>query len=238
VDLKQADYDIAVAAVAKAEALLKQADLQLSYTKVTSPINGRISRRYVDKGNLVGSGEKTLLTRVVRFDPIYVYSNISETLLSQILKKAGKTDQDRREVNAKLFVGLADEEGYPHEGVLNFIDNRLDATTGTAQIRGTVPNKNRLLYPGMFVRIRIPSIEETPSLLVYEKAIGTDLGGKFVLVVGQDNVIERRYVKLGQLYEDRRVIEEGLEAEDRYIYKGIQRARPGLPVTPKKESGD
>ncbi|MHC5158637.1 MAG: efflux RND transporter periplasmic adaptor subunit [Planctomycetota bacterium] len=238
VDLKQADYDIAVAAVAKAEALLKQADLQLSYTKVTSPINGRISRRYVDKGNLVGSGEKTLLTRVVRFDPIYVYSNISETILSQILKKAGKTDQDRREVNAKLFVGLADEEGYPHEGVLNFIDNRLDATTGTAQIRGTVPNKNRLLYPGMFVRIRIPSIEETPSLLVYEKAIGTDLGGKFVLVVGQDNVIERRYVKLGQLYEDRRVIEEGLEAEDRYIYKGIQRARPGLPVTPKKESGD
>jgi multidrug efflux pump subunit AcrA (membrane-fusion protein) len=88
----------------------------------------------------------------------------------------------------------------------------------------------------MFVRIRIPSIEETPSLLVYEKAIGTDLGGKFVLVVGQDNIVERRYVKLGQLYEDRRVIEKGLEATDRYVYKGIQRARPGLPVTPKQES--
>ena len=236
VDLKQADYDIAVAAVAKAEALLKQAKLQLSYTTVTSPITGRISRRYVDKGNLVGSGEKTLLTRVVRFDPIYVYSNISETLLSQMLKKAGKTSQERRKAKLKFNIGLATEEGFPHEGLIDFVDNRLDETTGTAQIRGVVPNENGLLYPGMFVRMRAPSLEETAALLVYEKAIGTDLGGKFVLVVGQDNVVERRYVKLGQLYEDRRVIEKGLEAEDRYIYKGIQRARPGLPVTPKQES--
>ena len=236
VDLKQADYDIAVASVAKAEALLKQAKLQLSYTTITSPVTGRISRRYVDKGNLVGSGEKTLLTRVVRFDPIYVYSNISETLLSQMLKKAGKTSQERSKAKLKFNIGLATEEGFPHEGLIDFVDNRLDETTGTAQIRGVVPNENGLLYPGMFVRMRAPSLEETAALLVYEKAIGTDLGGKFVLVVGQDNVVERRYVKLGQLYEDRRVIEKGLEAEDRYIYKGIQRARPGLPVTPKQES--
>ncbi|MHC5155847.1 MAG: efflux RND transporter periplasmic adaptor subunit [Planctomycetota bacterium] len=237
VDLKRAERDIAVASVAKAEAALKQAELQLSYTTVTSPVTGRISRHYVDEGNLVGSGEKTLLTRVVRFNPIYAYSNISEALLSQILKKSGQTDDDRRKLNAKLFVGLADEEGYPHEGILNFIDNQLDATTGTVQIRGTVPNENRLLYPGMFIRIRIPSLTETPSLLVHEKAIGTDLGGKFVLVVGEeDNVVERRYVKLGQLYDDRRVIEDGLDASDRYIYKGVQRARPGLPVTPKEES--
>jgi RND family efflux transporter MFP subunit len=237
VDLKRAERDIAVASVAKAEAALKQAELQLSYTTVTSPVTGRISRHYVDEGNLVGSGEKTLLTRVVRFNPIYAYSNISEALLSQILKKSGQTDEDRRKLNAKLFVGLADEEGYPHEGILNFIDNQLDATTGTVQIRGTVPNENRLLYPGMFIRIRIPSLTETPSLLVHEKAIGTDLGGKFVLVVGEeDNVVERRYVKLGQLYDDRRVIEDGLDASDRYIYKGVQRARPGLPVTPKEES--
>ena len=237
VDLKRAERDIAVASVAQAEAALKQAELQLSYTTVTSPVTGRVSRRFVDVGNLVSPGQNTLLTRVVAFDPMYVYSNISETLLSQMLKKSGQTDQERRKVNAKLFVGLADEDGYPHEGVINFIDNRLDATTGTAQIRGTVPNEKRLLYPGMFVRIRIPSIEETPSLLVYEKAIGTDLGGKFVLVVGgEDNVVERRYVKLGQLYENMRVVEKGLEATDRYIYKGIQRARPGLPVTPKQES--
>ncbi|MHC5198576.1 MAG: efflux RND transporter periplasmic adaptor subunit, partial [Planctomycetota bacterium] len=110
VDLKRAERDIAVASVAKAEAALKQAELQLSYTTVTSPVTGRISRHYVDEGNLVGSGEKTLLTRVVRFNPIYAYSNISEALLSQILKKSGQTDDDRRKLNAKLFVGLADEE--------------------------------------------------------------------------------------------------------------------------------
>jgi RND family efflux transporter MFP subunit len=236
VDLKQADYDIAVAAVAKAEALLKQAKLQLSYTTITSPVTGRISRRYVDKGNLVGSGEKTLLTRVVRFDPIYVYSNISETLLSQMLKKAGKTSQERRKAKLKFNIGLATEEGFPHEGLIDFIDNRLDETTGTVQIRGVVPNENGLLYPGMFVRMRAPSLDETAALLVHEKAVGTDLGGKFILIVGQDNIVERRYVKLGQLYEDRRVIEKGLKATDRYIYKGIQRARPGMPVTPKEES--
>jgi RND family efflux transporter MFP subunit len=236
VDLKRADRDIAVASVAQAKALLKQAELQLSYTTITSPVTGRISRRYVDKGNLVGSGEKTLLTRVVAFDPIYVYSNISETLLSQMLKKAGKTSQERSEAKLKFNIGLATEEGFPHEGLIDFVDNRLDETTGTVQIRGVVPNENRLLYPGMFVRIRIPSIQETQSLLVYEKAIGTDLGGKFILIVGKDNIVERRYVKLGQLYEDMRVIEKGLEATDRYIYKGIQRARPGMPVTPKEES--
>ena len=235
VDLKRADRDIAVASVANAEAALKQAELQLSYTTVTSPVTGRVSRSYVDVGNLVGSGERTLLTRVVRFDPMYAYSNISEALLSQILKKAGQTDEDRREVNAKLFVGLIDEEGYPHEGVLNFIDNQLDAATGTVQIRGTVPNENRLLYPGMFVRIRIPSLREMEVLKIHEKAIGTDLGGKFVLVVDDDNIVERRYVELGQQYDDMRVIEKGLEETDRYIYKGIQRARPGLPVTPKED---
>ena len=235
VDLKRAERDIAVASVANAEAILKQAELQLSYTTVTSPVTGRVSRSYVDVGNLVGSGESTLLTRVVQFDPTYVYSNISEALLSQILKRAGKTDKERREVNAKLYIGLIDEEGYPHEGVLNFIDNRLDAATGTVQIRGTVPNEDRLLYPGMFVRIRIPSLRETEVLKVHEKAIGTDLGGKFVLVVDDDNIVERRYVKLGQQYDDMRVIEDGIDEDDRYIYKGIQRARPGLPVTPEEE---
>jgi RND family efflux transporter MFP subunit len=235
VDLKRAERDIAIASVANAEATLKQAELQLSYTTVTSPVTGRVSRSYVDVGNLVGSSEKTLLTRVVQFDPMYVYSNISEALLSQILKKAGKSDEERRKVNAKLFVGLIDEEGYPHEGVLNYIDNQLDANTGTVQIRGTVPNEERLLYPGMFVRIRIPSLTEMEVLKVHEKAIGTDLGGKFVLVVDDDDIVERRYVKLGQQYDDMRVIEDGIDEDDRYIYKGIQRARPGLPVTPEEE---
>lgn len=235
-DLKEAERDIAVAAVANAEAALKQAKLQLSYTTVTSPVTGRVSRRFVDVGNLVSPTKNTLLTRVVAFDPMYVYSNISERLLTELLRKSGKTDEERRKSGAKMMIGLSDEKDFSHEGALNFFDNRIDEATGTVQIRGTVPNKQRLLYPGMFVQIRIPSLRETPSLLIHEKAIGTDLGGKFVLVVtGEDNTVDRRYVKLGQLYDDMRVIEEGLEAEDFYIYKGLQRARPGLPVTPKVE---
>ena len=234
VDLKKAERDIAKASVANAQASLKQVNLQLSYTTVTSPIAGRISRNYVDVGNLVGSGEKTLLTRVVRFDPIYVYSNISETQLISFLKKSGKTDQQRRASGAKLYIGLADEDGFPHEGVLNYIDNQLDPTTGTVQIRAELENKERLLYPGMFVRIRIPSLDETAALLVSEKAIGTDLGGKFILIVGENNIVEHRYVTPGQLYDDMRVIEEGIKPGERYIAKGIQRARPGLPVTPKE----
>ncbi len=234
VDLKRAERDIAKAAVAQAKASLEQANLQLSYTTVTSPITGRISRRYVDVGNLVGAGEKTLLTRVVHFDPMYVYFNLSETQLIRFLKKSGKTDQGRRTSGAKLYIGLADEDGFPHEGIINYIDNQLDSTTGTVQIRAELENKERIFYPGMFVRIRIPSFEETAALLVSEKAIGTDLGGKFVLIVGENNIVKHRYVKRGQLYEDMRVIEEGIKSGERYIVKGLQRARPGLPVTPKE----
>ncbi|MHC5102627.1 MAG: efflux RND transporter periplasmic adaptor subunit [Planctomycetota bacterium] len=236
VDLKRADRDIAVASVANAEAALKQAELQLSYTTVTSPVTGRVSRRFVDAGNLVSPTQNTLLTRVVAFDPMYVYFNISERLLSQILRRSGKTDEERRQSGAKMMIGLSDESDFSHEGTIDFIDNRVDATTGTVQLRGEVPNKNRLLYPGMFVRIRIPSRQETPSLLVHEKAIGTDLGGKYVWVVDEKNVVDRRYVTPGQMYDDMRVITEGLEATDRYIYKGIQRARPGMPVTPREQS--
>ena len=236
VDLKQADRDIAVASVANAEAVLKQAELQLSYTTVTSPVTGRVSRRFVDVGNLVSPTQNTLLTRVVSFDPMYVYFNISERLLSQILRKSGQTDEERRNSNAKMMIGLSGERDFPYEGTIDFIDNRVDETTGTVQLRGEVPNKNRFLYPGMFVRIRIPSRQETPSLLVHEKAIGTDLGGKYIWTVDEDNVVGRSYVTPGLLYDDMRVITEGLEATDRYIYKGIQRARPGMPVTPKEES--
>ena len=235
VDLKRAERDVAVASVANAEAALEQAELQLSYTTVTSPVTGRVSRRFVDVGNLVSPTQNTLLTRVIAFDPMYVYFNISERLLSQILRKSGKTDEERRKSGAKMMIGLSGERDFPHEGTLNFIDNRVDQATGTVQLRGEVPNKNRFLYPGMFVRIRIPSLTETPSLLVYEKAIGTDLGGKYIWIVDENDVVDRRYVTLGLLYDDMRVITEGLEATDRYIYKGIQRARPGMPVTPKEE---
>ncbi len=239
VDLKRAERNVAKAAVAKAEASLDQANLQLSYTKVTSPISGRVSRTLVDPGNLVGPGETTLLTRVVNLDPMYVYSNISERLLVDILQRVKeKTGQENKD-NVEIFVGLVGDEGYPHKGKLNFFDNILDQETGTVQIRGVLPNDSGLLYPGMFVRMRIPQKKPVDAILVKEIAIGTDLGGKFLLVVDDQNMVQRRYIETGQQFDDLRVVKDstdpnkGMKANDRYIVKGLQRARPGRPVTPK-----
>lgn len=233
-DLKEAQRDIAKAAVAQAQAMLMQAQLQLDYTDVKSPITGKISRAFVGEGNLVGSGEKTLLARVVRFDSMYAYFSLSETALIEYLKRISENASDVKSSEVKFFVSL-DGQDYSHEGVIDYLDNEINPKTGTIQIRGIVPNGRSLLYPGMFVKIRISSPEESEARLVFETAIGTDLDGKYVLVVGNDNVVERRYVKTGQLYGQMRAIENGLDGTESYIFKGTQRARPGLPVTPIPE---
>jgi RND family efflux transporter MFP subunit len=132
-----------------------------------------------------------------------------------------------------VFLGLDDETGWPHEGVIDYVDNTVDASTGTIQLRGSFPNPTGKLFPGLFARIRVPVGEIEDAVLVNEDAIGTDLGGKFVLVVGADDMVELRHVELGPLQQDgTRVILSGLEASERYIVNGLQRARPGLPVTP------
>jgi RND family efflux transporter MFP subunit len=233
-DLKEAQRDVAKAAVAQAQAMLMQAQLQLDYTEVKTPIAGKISRAFVGEGNLVGSGEKTLLARVVRFDSMHAYFSLSETALIEYLKRVSKNASDKKSSKVKFLVSL-DGQDYSHEGVIDYLDNELNPKTGTIQVRGIVPNDRNLLYPGMFVKIRIPSPEESVARLVFETAIGTDLGGKYVLVVGNDNIVERRYVKAGQLYGQMRAIEDGLDGTERYIFKGTQRARPGLPVTPVAE---
>jgi multidrug efflux pump subunit AcrA (membrane-fusion protein) len=198
VDLRRAERDIATAAVSQARAALVDAELLLGYTKVTSPIDGRTSRQYVDVGNLVGSGEKTLLTRVVKLDPMHVYFDMSESLLLKFLKRAEETGRRRRQTDVKFHVALADEDDYVH--------------------------------------IRVKELEETPSLLIRESAIGTDLGGKFLLILGENNIIQRRYVQLGQLFGQMRAIREGIQPNESYVASGIQRARPGLPATPKEEA--
>jgi RND family efflux transporter MFP subunit len=236
VDLRRAERDIAAAAVSQARAALVDAELLLGYTKVTSPIDGRTSRQYVDVGNLVGSGEKTLLTRVVKLDPMHVYFDMSESLLLTFLKKAEETGRRRRQTDVKFHVALADEDDYVHGGMLDYIDNQVDPDTGTVEVRGVLSNDRRLFYPGMFVRIRVKELKETHSLLIRESAIGTDLGGKFLLILGENNIIERRYVKLGQLFGQMRAVEEGIERHEQYVANGIQRARPGLPVTAKEEA--
>lgn len=237
VDKAAADVKTAEANLAAARAGLVNAELELSYTQVRSPISGLVSRNLVDLGNLVGSGENTLLTTVNRVDPVYAYFDVSEAIMLGALSEQGGTLGEgavaEERPPAPVFLGLDDEEGWPHEGVIDYYDNTVDSSTGTIRVRGNFPNPTSKLYPGLFARIRVPVGDILGAVLVDENAIGTDLGGKFVLTVGSDNVVELRHLQIGALQEDgMRVVLSGLEANERYIVNGLQRARPGLPVTP------
>jgi len=239
VDRARADVQQAEANLLGAHAALKQAELDVSYTEVRSPITGRASRRQVDIGNLVGSGENTLLTTVAQMDPIYGYFDVSERLILEMLSDSGKSVSSGPSAPGErvlAYLGLANENGWPHEGALDYIDNTVNVNTGTIQVRGVWPNPDGLLFPGLFARIRVPTAMREGALLVHERAIGTDLGGKFLLIVGDGDVVELRHVELGQLEDGLRVILEGLSPGERYIINGLQRARPGLPVTPTSES--
>jgi RND family efflux transporter MFP subunit len=233
VDKARADVKTAEANLAAANAGLVNADLNLSYTEVRSPISGLVSRNLVDLDNLVGSGENTLLTTVNRVDPIFAYYDVSESILLQTLDNLDTTAGRGRTEDVAVFLGLDDETGWPHEGVIDYFDNTVNASTGTIQVRGTFDNPTGKLFPGLFARIRVPIAEIRNAVLVEENAVGTDLGGKFVLVVGADDVVELRHIELGPLQDDgMRVVLSNLEPTERYIINGLQRARPGLPVTP------
>lgn len=234
---RRAEQLVAEADVKAAVAALAEAELDVGYTQVRSPIDGRVSRHLVDVGNLVGSAENTLLTTVRSLDPIEAYFEISERLLLEALRRDrgpdGEAADDKPGVpHLQVFLGLTGEEGHPHEGELNYVDSQVDETTGTVLARAIFKNPDNLLWPGAYARIRIPGKVRPGALLVEEKAIGTDLGGKYLLLVGADNVVEHRSVRIGPLFEGKRVILDGLEPDDTYIVDGLLRARPGLPVTP------
>jgi len=237
VDRARAQRDMARANLLGSKARLEQSEIDLGYTRVTSPITGRISRRYVDPGNLVGSGEATLLADIARMDPLYAFFEMSENQFVEILRSYQRRedyqeDQPLGEGEVPAFAAVGDSSDYAYQGWIDYVDNTVDSDTGTIQVRGQFPNSQLRLYPGLFVRIRIPTAVLPNAVLIPERAIGTDLGGKFVYVVGGDNVVEQRYVELGQLEGTERVIAAGLEATDRIIVEGLQRARPGMPVTP------
>jgi RND family efflux transporter MFP subunit len=236
VDQRKADRDVAQAAVQEAKAALRQADLNLSYCEVTSPIAGQVSRNYVDVGNLVGSGQNTLLATVANMNPMYAYFELDEKVLARwLVALRDKTPGSR---GMKGFLGIADDLDFPHEGVIDYGENTVDSSTGTVIVRGTFPNDERLLYPGLFARIKIPGEEVPNAMLVREEAIGTDLGGKYLLVVGDENVVDLKHVTLGALEKQYRVVLEGLEESDRYIYEGQLRARPGFPCAPTDGAPD
>ena len=235
------ERDVALARIERAKAKLERAKLNLSYTRITAPISGRVSRNYVDIGNLVGEGEQTLLTTVSRWDPMFVYFNLNENDLLRLMgmyrsrvQEKGYDPEEESDSQAEipLFLGLANEDGYPHEGIYDFAETGLDPSTGTLQLRGVFPNPGpvHVLIPGLFVRLRLPIDKRENALLVTERAVGSDQSGRFLLVVNSENVVEKRPIRSGQLVDGLRVIEEGLQPGEPVIVKGIQRARPGGKV--------
>jgi multidrug efflux system membrane fusion protein len=226
---KAAERDVAQADVELAEASLDSAKLDLEWTRVTSPIKGRVSRNKIDVGNLVGATEKTLLTTVVDDDPIYVYFNVSELDLLPILRHLAKDPSSKPSVKLPLQLGLADEIGYPHEGHFDFAETTVDSSTGTIQVRGLFPNPDGLLMAGMFTRVRVPT-EIREVLLLPDIAVQFDQGGKYVLTVDDNNVVQQKRIKTAEQVDDMRVIAEGLTPKDRVITTGVLRARPGAKV--------
>ena len=226
--------DNAAANLRAAEAQRDLAKLNLNYTLVTAPFDGRMDRRLVDPGNLVGSGSSTVLAQINQIDPIYVYFNISDLDLARLLKVTrgipGPTDERKWPVQT----GLPNEDGYPHQGYLDFAAINLATTTGTLLMRGVLPNADGKILPGLYTRVRVP-LEQRTALLVPEVAIGHDQQGDYLLVVNDKNVVERRPVTTGAAVESRRVIATGLTGGEWVVVNGVLKAAPGRPVTPERE---
>ena len=239
--------DVAQAAIALKTAQVNSAKIQLSYTQVKAPISGRISKNLVDVGNLVGEGEATLLTTVTQNQPMYAYFHLNEHDLLRLMQlnreKIQQTghDPDSRpasDLGVPVYLGLANEEGYPHKGIYDFADSGIDTSTGTVELRAVFANTEKpvRLYPGLFARIRLPIGDPKSALLINERALASDQSGHYLLFVNKENKVEKRLVTLGQRINGMVVIKKGLNAEDKVIINGLQKARPGSLVNPKTAS--
>lgn len=233
---KKAAYDAALAEIDAAKANVRQAELNLGYTTIRAPLSGEINRTLVDAGNLVGAGgNPTLLTTIVKIEPIYVYFTVNEqALLGYIRQGKDGTSQPDKRSGPPVYLGLMDETGWPHVGKIDSAENQLDASTGTIKVRAIFSNQDDELGPGLFARIRIPTKWQKNAILVPERAIGTDQRGKYLLVVNEKDVVESRPVKIGQQVEDWRVIEEGLKPGEWVVVNGLQKARDGMKVKPER----
>jgi len=233
-DTRSSGDEQAEANVKLAEAALDTAQLNMTYTKVTSPINGRVSRANITLGNLVTNGQ-TLLTTVVSLDPIYVrFDGDEQAFLRSVKEAKDNAANGSKEPAAPVLVGLADEPGFPHSGVMVFQDNEVDPQTGTIRIRAKLDNHDRAFTPGLFARVRLLGEKKYNALLINDSSVGTDQTVKYVLVVGADNKVQYTPVKLGPVIDGLRVVREGLKPNDTIVVNGLQRVRPGSPVTPQK----
>jgi RND family efflux transporter MFP subunit len=239
VDRWHYERDSRRAGLMAAKAQVALAKLNLSYTKVTAPFDGRVGRRLQDPGALVGpGGENSLLAEINQIDPVYVYFNINEQDLLRVRGKKPKAAEETQNGKIHLYVGLADEPEYPHHGYLDFASISLNATTGTLMLRGIIPNPDAVILPGLFARVRAPAAEAKDALLVPEVAIGYDQMGPYVRLVNDKNLVESRTVKLGIQDGAHRVILEGLTGNEWVIVSGLLRAIPGRQVTPERAAAD
>jgi RND family efflux transporter MFP subunit len=233
-DSRVAGNEQAEANVQVAAATLDTAALNLSFTKVTSPISGLVSREEVTTGNLVTAGQ-TLLTTVVSVDKIYVQFDGDEQVYLKYAALARKGEvTNSRDATAPVWVGLADESGTPHEGKMVFIDNALDPQTGTIRVRALLDNQERRFTPGLFARVKLIGSARYDALLVNDSAVGTDQNVRYVFALDKDNKVQYRPVKLGPLSDGLRVVRDGLAAGEYVVVNGLQRVRPGVQVAPER----
>jgi RND family efflux transporter MFP subunit len=233
VDRWEYEKEAAAANLLAAEAQVEIAKLNLGYTEVRAPFDGRAGRHLVDTGALVGStGQQTSLVEVDQVEPLFVYFTIDERDLLRLAQRRPAPGETVEQGTIPFFFGLLDEDGHPHEGRLDFAATSVAPTTGTLQVRGTYPNEDSRVLPGLFVRVRVPALKKREALLVPGDAISFDQQGEYVLVVDDKNVVQRRAVKTGQQVGDALVVNEGLTADDRVIVEGILQAIPGREVTP------
>jgi RND family efflux transporter MFP subunit len=226
------------AALLVAKAALESAQIDLDWTKITAPLSGRISRKYVDEGNLVvgGSVGATLLTNIVSVSPIHCYFDVDERslLIFQQAMREHRMKGYTEGGKVAVQLSLANEDGFPHMGEVDFMENKVDGATGTLRIRAIFPNQNDILRPGLFARVRVPLGEPRHAVLISERAIGLDQAQRYVMAINKDNIAEYRRVSVGVLQDGLREIVSGVTASDWVVIHGLQRVRPGMSVQPQR----
>jgi multidrug efflux system membrane fusion protein len=235
-DLRSKTVTENTATMHAAEAAVQMARLNYEFTQVRSPIDGRIGRELITSGNII-NGDQTLLTTIVSIDPIYVYLDTDERAVLKYRRLAA-VGQRANENEGRIIVqlGLIDENGYPHQGYIDYVDPRMDASTGTLKVRGLIKNPDQLLSPGLFARVRIHGGSPHPALLIPGRAIGTDQDQQFVWVVKPDGLVDYRKIKPGIQFGSFRTVLEGLSVDDQIVVDGLPKVRPGVKVQAEKIS--
>lgn len=231
-DTRESNKRQTAAAVASVKAALMRAELDLAYTQVQAPIDGRVSYANVTAGNYVNAGQ-SVLTSLVSTASMYAYFDVDEqTYLKYVKLTAEKKRNDPRAGDNPVYMALANERDYQHIGMVDFVDNAMDKQTGTIRVRASFDNEDNSLLPGLFARLRTAGSGAYEGILIDDKAVGTDLNNKFVLVVGADGLVEYRGVTLGEKVQGLRIVTQGLMAEDKIVVNGMQRVRPKMQIDP------